>query len=126
MKRRFLALAAPLLAGLTILFLSPGCETDDDEFDHDPPLGQGSIIIDNYTFTDIEFYLEGRLQGKVNDDHDEAFDMRPGVYRVVLSDEDGDYNWADDVDVLEGRLTVLTVTIGSSVYDSYTVTREIQ
>jgi hypothetical protein len=126
MKRRFFARAAPLLAGLAILFLSPGCEWDDDEFDHEPPPGQGSIIIDNFTPTDIEFYLNGRLQGKVNDDDDEAFDLRPGVYRVVLNDEDGNYNWADDVDVLGGQLTVLTVRIGSSLDDSYDVTRDIQ
>ena len=31
------------------------------------------------------------------------------MYRVVLDGEDTDRAWADDVDVLEGRLTVLEV-----------------
>ncbi len=125
MKHRFLTLAASALAGLTLLFLAPGCETDGD-FDHDPPDGQGSIIIDNYTYTDIEFFLNGILQDTVKSDHDKTFDLEPGVYRAVLNDKDGYRNWADDVDVLEGRLTVLTVRTDAGYRDSYDVFREIQ
>jgi hypothetical protein len=125
MKRRFFALAATLLAGLAVLCFTPGCESDDD-FDHDPPAGMGSIIIDNFTYTDIEFFLDGILQETVKSDHDKTFDLTPGVYRVVLNDKDGDRNWADDVDVLEGRLTVLTVKIDTGYIDGYDVTREIQ
>ncbi len=125
MKRRFFALTAPLVAALAVLLLAPGCESD-NEFSHTPPAGQGSLIVDNYTYTDIEFFLNGILQETVNSDHDKTFDLAPGVYRVVLNDDNGDRNWADDVDVLEGRLTVLTVKIDSGFFDSYSVTREIQ
>ena len=126
MKRRFFALTAPFLAGLAVLFLAPGCEDNSTTFHHTPPAGQGSIIIDNFTYTDIEFFLNGLLQETVKSDRDKTFDLAPGVYRVVLNDKDGDRNWADDVDVLGGRLTVLTVKIDTSYIDGYDVTREIQ
>jgi hypothetical protein len=127
MKRRCVTFAAPLIAALAVLLVFPGCESDEDQFDHTPPQGQGSIVVDNITFTDIEFYLNGILQDTVKSDDDKAFDLAPGVYRVVLNDaENGDRNWADDVDVLEGRLTLLTVTINTSVTDSFNVTREVQ
>lgn len=126
MKTLFSRFPTLLAAGLACLFLSTGCEMDDDEFDHDPPLGQGSLIIDNFTYTDIELFVDGRLQGKIQDDDDKAFDFQPGAYRVVLNDEDGDRSWADDVDVLEGKLTVLTVRIDTAFSDDYDVSREIQ
>jgi hypothetical protein len=126
MKFRLVRLFPFLGAALACLFLASGCETDDDEFDHNPPAGQGSIIVDNFTFTDIEFFVDGRIQGKIKEDDDKAFDFAPGVYRVVLNDDDGNHSWADDVDVLEGRLTVLKVQIDTSFSDTYSVTREIQ
>ena len=126
MKRRLKQSFALLAAGLVALFLTPGCETDEDEFDHKPPAGQGSIIVDNYTYTDIEFYVNGLLTGKINDDKDEAFDLAPGVYRIVLNDEDDQRNWAGDVDVLEGQLTILSVTIDATDFNDYAVEREIQ
>jgi hypothetical protein len=122
---RFKIFSVSLLAGLALL-LGSGCETDDEDYDHDPPLGQGSIIIENFTSTDIEFFVGGRFVGEVDDDDDRAFDFRPGVYRVVLNDDDGDRSWAADVDVLEGRLTILTVRIDVSSFNGYDVTREIE
>ena len=127
MKRRFFFLPALLATSLTALLFTSGCEwDDDDEFDHNPPAGQGSIVIDNFTYSDIEFFVNGVLVGKINDDDDRAFDFAPGVYRVVLNDEDDQRNWAADVDVLEGRLTILTVRIDSSGFYDYDVVREIQ
>jgi hypothetical protein len=122
----FVRLLAVLAAGLSSLLLCGGCETDDDEFDRTPPAGKGSLVIDNYTSTDIEFFLEGKLQGVIDDDDDRTFDFDPGVYRVVLNEEDGTRSWADDVDVLEGRVTVLHVVIDTAFSDSYTVTRNVQ
>ena len=113
-------------AALACLALSSGCEVDDDDYDHDPPAGLGSIVIENYTSTDIELFVNGRLIGEIDEDDDSVFDLRPGVYRVVLNDDDGDRSWADEVDVLEGKLTVLNVRIDTSYFDSYTVSPEIQ
>lgn len=125
MKRRFFILPAALAAAMAALFLTAGCETD-DEFDHTPPAGQGSIVIDNFTYTDIEFFVNGVRRDVVNEDDDQAFDFAPGVYRVVLNDEDGDRSWAGDVDVLQDRLTVLRVRISTGSFDDYVVDREIQ
>ena len=126
MKLRIFNLIAPLLASLTCLCLTAGCEKGDDHFDHTPPAGQGSIILENFTYTDIEFFIDGIQQGTIKSDRNHAFDLAPGVYRVVLNDKGGDRNWADDVDVLEGRLTILTVKIDTSSFDAYLVTRVIQ
>ena len=126
MKSRSIIPFALLAAALSTLLVTIGCEWGDDDHDHNPPAGMGSIIIDNYTSTDIEFFVDGTLVGKVNNDRDRAFDFAPGVYRVVLNDEDDRRSWANDVDVLEGRLTVLTVRIDSTDYARYDVRREIQ
>ncbi len=126
MKRRSFVPPAILAIGLASLFFTPGCEWDDDDFDHNPPAGHGSIIIDNYTYSDIELFVDGLLAGKINNDDDRAFDLAPGVYRVLLNDEDDQRNWAGDVDVLEGRLTILTVRIDSTDFNDYDVDREIQ
>ncbi|MFO7534288.1 MAG: hypothetical protein R6X19_01150 [Kiritimatiellia bacterium] len=127
MRKRLFSRAVPFLACLAALLGAPGCETDDDDYDHNPPLGQGGIIVENFTYTDLEFFLDGRLQGKVSDDDDRAFDFPPGVYRVVLNDEDdSNRSWAGDVDVLQGRLTILNVRVDPLDSGAYTVQREIQ
>jgi hypothetical protein len=55
----------------------------------------------------------------VSDFDHEAFDLAPGIHRVVLDESHGSRNWRGDVDVLEGKLTVLEVNTGfdSSDYD---------
>jgi hypothetical protein len=127
MRKRLFSRAVPFLACLAALLAAPGCETDDDDYDHNPPPAQGSIVVENFTYTDLEFFLDGRLQGKVDDDDDRAFDFRPGFYRVVLNDEDdSNRSWAGDVDVLQGRLTILNVRIDTLDSGAYTVQREIQ
>jgi len=125
MKHFRLSLAA-LTVGLAAALFTTGCEWDDEEYDHNPPAGQGSLIVDNYTSTDIEVFVDGVRLGEARNDRDRAFDLAPGVYRLVLNDEDDRRNWAGDVDVLEGRLTILTVRIDASDFDDYDVSREIQ
>lgn len=86
-----------------------GCWGDND-FDHTPPAGQGSIVVDNRTGRDLDVFIAGEAVPRVRSRRWRAFDRAPGIYRVVLDERRGDRNFRDDVDVLSGRLTVLEVT----------------
>lgn len=108
---------ATAFAGASLLIA--GCDYDDST-DHKPPDGQGSIVVDNNTFNDIRVYIDGESQKRVDGYDDRAYDREPGVYRVVLDESGGDRTYRDDVDVLDGRLTVIDVSndpFSSSKYD---------
>ena len=106
------------LAGGLILALGLGaCRSDD--WNHTPPAGMGSIIVDNRTTDGVNVYLDGYYTNRVSDFDNAAFDLAPGIHRVVLDESRGSRNWWGDVDVLEGKLTVLEVNTGfyNSDYD---------
>lgn len=103
-----------LAAGLMI-----GC--DDDRYDHDPPQGQGAIIVDNFTGDRIRVYVDGERLNDTRGGHSRAYDLEPGVYRVALDSDDRYRSWADDVDVLEGRLTILEVRGDAGDYRRFDV-----
>ncbi len=92
-----------------LLLLITGCEYEEDYYDHVPAPGKGSIIIDNNTSQDINFYVDGERVSEIGDYRERIFDLEPGVRRVVLDEEDGDTTYREDVDVLDGRLTILKV-----------------
>lgn len=94
-----------------------GCE-DDGDFSHQPAAGMGAVIVDNMTPDDVEVYVDGVHLGQVGNDHDRAFDLTPGVHRIVIDDEHGDRNAADDFDILQDRLTVLEVRL-SGIWHHY-------
>lgn len=95
---------------------------DDGSFDHDPPEGKGSIIVDNNTGTDTAVYLDGSLAGHADSGDSTIFDLEPGEYRLVLDEVDGTRNYRDDIDVLEGRLTILDVLPDAASIFRYYVT----
>ncbi|MCS6771904.1 MAG: hypothetical protein NZ740_07750 [Kiritimatiellae bacterium] len=95
------------LAVLAVLLLG-GCDVDDDR-DHIPAPGNGALFVENNTSWEIRVYVNGEFVGRVGRFSDRPFDLRPGVYRVVLDQKDTARNWRDDVDVITGRLTVLDV-----------------
>ena len=115
--KRWLGLAA---MAATVVFGFAGCETDDD-YDHDVPAGKGTLVVDNQTPDRIRVYVDGAQVQNVGDGHERYYDLDPGVYRVVLDGDDTDRNWADDVDVLEGRLTILKVTDDLGDFDDFNV-----
>ena len=105
----------PFVDGLlAVALLLSGC--DDDDIDHSPPPGQGAIVIENNGYEDVDVYIDGAFQARVKDGHWRAFDGPPGVYRVVLDEDDSDRTYRDDVDVLIGRLTVLDVRSSSAFH----------
>lgn len=102
-------------AGCALALGLAACERD---WDHTPPDGQGSVIVDNRTADEVDVYLDGRATNRVDDFDHEVFDYAPGVVRVVLDEAHGRRAWGGDVDVIEGKLTVLEVTErGGSGYD---------
>lgn len=99
--------------------LAAGC--DDTEFDRDPPSGQGSMIVDNFTGDRLRVYIDGEEAERVSVGKHRYYDCAPGVYRVALDGDDIRRSWAGDVDVLEGRRTVLEVRGYSGDYGSFDV-----
>lgn len=100
------------MAGVAALMLlaAAGCEDDDDYDDHNPPEGQGSLVVVNNTADDLEVFVDGSLLLSVRDGKTSIVDRDPGRVRVNLRDEDSSRGWRGNVDILEGRLTVLRVT----------------
>jgi hypothetical protein len=96
-----------------------GCEDEHDDYDHKPPAGKGAMIVDNDTFNDISVFVDGRRLEEVRDDKKRIYDLDPGVYRVVLEEQGGRRSFRDDIDILDGRNTVLDVhsSGSSSRYD---------
>ncbi len=107
------------LVALSIMLCLSGC--DDGQDDYEPPSGYGALKLDNQTPTDIYLYVDGSEVGKVGDYSDKHYDFTPGVHRVVLDEHDGSRNWHKDVDVLDGRVTVLKVTLDAWDNHDYNV-----
>lgn len=84
-RKIFLYLFAP--PWLVALLCAGGCHEDDDH-DHDPPPGQGSMIIENNTFNDISVFVNGAEQNETPEDRTRAYDLNPGVYRVVRNNRE--------------------------------------
>ena len=96
-----------------------GC--DDERFDREPPPGMGTVIVDNYTGDDIEVFLDGMEAEETDAGDHRYYDLEPGLHRVVLTGDDTDRTWAEDVDVLENRRTVLEVRADPFDTDEYDV-----
>ena len=112
MTKRFDSRCLAFLLALA-LGLVTGCE-DDDDFDHHPPAGQGAMIVNNDTFHDVSVFIDSRRVEEVRDDRKRAYNLDPGVYRVVLEEQGGGRSFRGDIDILEGRNTVLDVLPGGS------------
>lgn len=111
--RRLLRLL-PLLLPLWLL----GCDYEEDDYTYVPPLGQGALIVDNWTWDDIDVYVNGGRVARVDDDEVLYADLLPGLYRVVLIEEDGRRSFGIDLDVVSGQQSILRVrTIEGSTYN---------
>ena len=118
------------LPGLCLLAaaicFAPGCEEDKGYLDHTPPEGMGSLVVDNQTPDRIRVYIDGEYVAQAGDWDELILDFAPGVYRVFLEGRDSDRAYQNDVDVLEGRLTILHVSPDASVATEYKVWTEYE
>lgn len=97
------------------------CSWSRDE-DHTPPDGMGSIMLRNNTGGDIDVYLDGVLTSKRADySSTTPYDLKPGTYRVSLAEHNGYRSFSGFVDVLQGRLTFMDVTLDLSDRFAYDV-----
>lgn len=100
--------AATIAVAVGLSAMLTGCE--DDSFSHKPPDGQGCLIVDNCTGDRLKVFIDGfESTTRVNAYDDEAYDLDPGVYRVVLQERNGKRSCREDVDILEGRQTIMRV-----------------
>ena len=95
----------PIFAVFCALALT-ACHDDDDDFDHTPAPGMGAMIVVNDTSDDMSVFIDGAPAAEVREGKDRAYDLPPGVHRVILDQQGGDHNFRGDVDILEGQLTV--------------------
>ncbi len=97
------------------------CEEEDDDYDHNPPAGKGTLYVVNKTWNDIKVYIDGAKMETVDANKNEYYDLNPGLRRVVLDESNGDHEWEGDVDVLEGRRVILTAETEFGDDDDYDV-----
>jgi len=102
------------LAGALMILMSAGCDSGESYYDHVPPPGRGSLIIDNNTGDDISVYIDGALMTGVGDGSTEIVDLTPGFFRLVLDADNAERSYRADIDILEDRLTVLEVRSSSA------------
>ena len=98
-------LVTTLAAGFSLGLM--GCESNSDDFDHDPPAGMGTLYVVNNTPNDCDVFIDGARVGGVSDDDREWYDLEPGVRRGVVDQDDSYRVFRGDVDVLEGQRTIL-------------------
>lgn len=108
-----------LCAALTfcmVIAVSSGCDDSSSNFDHPTPAGLGTLVVDNGGPMNVSVFIDGIYSGETRDGHWDAFDLTPGLHRVVLDETNGDHSFRDDVDILDGRQTILDIT-GASGFD---------
>ena len=89
---------------------------EDDYEDHDIPVGQGALVLDNLTGYDLVVFVDGSDEYDLDAGDDQLIlDVDPGLHRVVfLNDDDGVMNLQDEYDVLSGRYTILDISVDAN------------
>jgi hypothetical protein len=101
-------LLTALTASLSLTLL--GCDYGNDDFDHDPPDGKGTLYVVNRTANDCNVFINGMAQRGVDSDDNEYYDLDPDTARVVV-DQDNTYRvFRGDVDILDGKRTILELS----------------
>ena len=123
--RRFGARAGGAAAVAAIAFaLAAGCNEDTSVGDEPTPEGKGALIVDNRTADSLSVFVSGVYTAAVVAASQTEVTLAPGLYRVVLDQDDGPRSFRDDVDILRGRRTWLHVDYGTNGAVAYAVVME--
>ena len=106
-RQTFLMTALAASLSLTLL----GCDYGDDDFDHDPPAGKGALYVVNRTPNDCHVFIDGTERSGVDADDKEWYDLDPDVRRVVVDQDHTHRVFRGDVDILEGKRTILELSV---------------
>jgi len=106
--------------------LAAGCNEDDTAFDEPTPEGNGALVVDNRTADSLSIFVGGVHTGRVAAASQTEVVLAPGLYRIVLDQDDGPRSFRDDVDVLLGRRTWLHVDDGATGSVAYAVMMEFE
>lgn len=102
------SLSTAVVAGISSLCLMAvlaGCEKGSDS---------QSLTVDNTTSNAINVYVDGSSLGKADPASKLESDVAPGQHRLVLNADGDDWQYAKDVDILEGLKTVVQVNAGGN------------
>lgn len=118
---RFIKLLLSCFCAVALSASLDGCEGDDD-YDHNPPAGKGTLFINNFTSDDLEVFIDGGATNSVDNSDVNFYDLMPGKHRLVFFDDDDSFRqFHDDVDVLVGEKTILEVSYDSADVNLYDV-----
>lgn len=124
-RAKFLIMLLKLMPVLlTPMLLLVGCE-DSGRFRHDVQPGYGALVVDNITGDDLDVFIDGVETNRVRSGSYRVYDLVPGVYRLVLDGRRSDRLLRDDVDILDGRLTIQAVYIDVHDHTSFRVVTRI-
>ena len=97
------------LGGVMALALL-GCDENRHDYDDDIPDGYGALVVENNSGSDFDVYVEGYAVGRVDAGDYLEEEYEPGVLGVFLRQRHGDHKgYRDDVDILEGRRSILRI-----------------
>jgi len=77
------------------------------------------LFLDNRTGDDINVYLDGAVVRDLEDYDDRAYDLAPGLHRLVLDEQGGDRFGSWDIDIVAGRLTVAEIRVSNWDWEEY-------
>lgn len=110
---------------LGLAFMLSGCEDAEDDFDMTLEDGKGALIVQNLSGSDFNVFVEGVRIGEVDSNDHLATELDPGVVRVFLCEQDGDHRgYGEDLDILEGRRTIVRIQRDDDDWNDYDITIE--
>jgi hypothetical protein len=116
--------AGAFLMAALALIAATGCNEDDSVGDEPTPEGKGALVVDNHTADTLSVFVGGVHTAAVAAVSQTEVALSPGLYRVVVDQDEGPRSFRDDVDILRGRRTWLHVDYGATGAVTYAVAME--